>query len=205
MSAPDFVPEDFGNRPVMQHVAMPRGTELCFPAIAAAVSGAPLEDAHAALLREGVSNEDGGTDPPAIEEPKIVPITFEAGRSMFIIEPVETPAEGVFQTDPLMERIQHELAARKLLALLALHPKEESDSGEDFMHWTLLIGEAPKQTGGTAKIRVMDPKASEIVQTSVDDIRQLVDRSYPMPGAYVYAVRSVPFLEPIGEYAGPYE
>ena len=187
---PEFIGQ---TQPYIKHVAMPADSELCFAACVAAASGTALEEAQAGLLRAGLSQADGATNAPMSQT--AVRVANEQGDRIVMVDPLETPWESSGETRIIMRRIFQQLQLRRPVAVLALHPREES---EDFLHWTLLTGYV-EDAGTTIQVGIMDPKASEITYEDPDSsggLEGLIDRSLPMPGAYAYALQTIPILRP---------
>jgi hypothetical protein len=175
------VPAKFVGLPNIKHVAMPEGSDMCFAACVAAVSGECIDDAHEGLMASDVSQANGETAPPNFET------AVRIGSKIVGITPIESPMEGVGETAGILERVYQELRLRNPVALLALHTREDDTK---FPHWTLLAG-LLEDADTITNVAVMDPKQAEMIYEEPVSLVRLVDDSLPLPGAYAYTLNSV--------------
>jgi len=160
-----------------RHVRQPVGSELCFAAIVASMSGADVTEAHQVLGEAELSEADGTTFPMGAAE-------LAVAGSVIAIEPVKDPFDGAAD-DPetVMAMMDEQFVAGRAVALL--HKKNSNPDNTD-CHWTLLVGYTLAD-GQKGAIRAMDPMQQHMNYFRHELVAGMIERSRSL-GFYAYAL-----------------
>lgn len=172
---------EFVGNPNIPHVQQPAGSEQCFVAIVAAVTGGEVEPAQTALQAAAIVGEDGSAAP--IVGRKVV----EVGDKQLTIEPVFGAFDEAEGPEDVIGLIDEQFVAARAVALLY-----KKTDGPSTYHWTLLTGNFQDDAGETIATEVMDPLRDRKESFVPRRVARMIERSLEDMGVFAYAISSEP-------------
>lgn len=174
--------ERFVGNPTLSQVRQPEGSELCFAALSASVSGEALSDVDQALRQAFLSEADGSTSPPFGDKRVVL---GDSGKTLSI-EVVQGYDQEASDVEGVIKNIDAKLREGTPVALLF---NKTDDPEIARLHWVLLTGYTYARDSDIIEgVSIMDPEREDKYLANPLEVVEMIDRSMGTTGVFAYAM-----------------